>query len=254
MDDIRPHLEAFWHEYGGRIVGFFLVLVIGWSVLRRLVGSMKEGLARTKVDATVASFLTNTVQAALVIVIVFILLQLAGVQAGSLLTLVGAIGVAVALALQGSLANFASGLLLLSFRLVRVGDLIEIGDVRGRVTDLLPFHTVLVTADNQRVTLPNSMLTGSAVRNHSTLATRRAQWTLSLTPRDNLSIVKDALRARLLDDPRIIRETPPLFFVQDWTDDKRTLLLQAWTKTSDYQAVQQELLEELGAALEATRR
>ena len=176
-----------------------------------------------------------------------------GVETASLLALVGAAGLAIALSLQGSLANFASGLLILSFRTVRVGDFAEIGEIRGRVDELLPFHIVLVTLDNQRITVPNTALTGGPVRNHSALPLRRAQWTLPLTPQMDLPRVKDALRARLLADARILPEPVPQLYVQDWSSDKRVLAVNAWTQTGNYQAVQQELLESLGLALEGSR-
>src|SRR5262249_58081401 len=113
----------------------------------------------------------------------------------SLLALLGAAGLAVALSLQGALANFASGLVLLAFRMVRLGDQIEVGDVRGRVREMLPFHVVLETADNQRITVPNTLLTNGPVRNHSALPDRRVQWTLPVSGRADLAAARAALRA-----------------------------------------------------------
>src|SRR5262249_22096275 len=176
------------------------------------------------------------------------------VQTASLLTLLGACALAIALSLQGSLANFASGLLILSFRMVRVGDLIEIGDVRGRATELLPFHVVLVTLDNQRITVPNTSLTNGPVRNHTALLIRRASWTLPLLPQDDLPAVKQALLIKLQGDPRILREPAPQMYVQEWAADKRVLAINAWTNTADYQAVQLETLEGLGQALDELRK
>jgi small conductance mechanosensitive channel len=161
---------------------------------------------------------------------------------------------AVSLALQGSLANFASGLVVLSFRIVRVGDLIETGDIKGRVVELLPFHAVLVTADNQRVTVPNTILTSSSVRNHTSLPTRRAEWNLQLSSQDDLAAVKEALRARLTSDARILTDPAPHFYVKEWTEDKRMLVVSAWTATADHSTVQQDLLEVLGRAVQQLRQ
>jgi small conductance mechanosensitive channel len=160
----------------------------------------------------------------------------------------------VALSLQNSLANFAAGLLVLSFRIVRVGDLIELGDVRGRVSEMLPFHIVVISADNQRITVPNTLLMGGAVRNLSMLPQRRVQWALTLTAHDDLAAAKEVLRTRLQAEPRILPEPPPQLFVQEWGDDKRVLAVQAWTATADQPAVQQDLLEVLGTTLEQWRR
>jgi small conductance mechanosensitive channel len=254
VDDLWRELCDTARDYAGHLIGAALLLLVGWFALRLMVGPFRRLLERSRLDPSAASFLANSARTAILVVIVLGVLQQLGVQTASLLTLLGTAGVAIALSLQGSLANFASGLILLSFRMVRVGDLVEVGDVRGRITDMLPFHVVLVTADNQRVTLPNSTLTGGPVRNHSAQPTRRVQWTLPLTERDDLTTIKEALRAKLLANKRILRDEPVTMFLQDWSDDKQTLVVQAWTQTADFQAVQQELLEELGATLAGTRK
>jgi small conductance mechanosensitive channel len=253
MDALWQALVARVDEYGGRVVGVVLIVAVGWLAIRILAGMMRRVLDRGRIDPSVGSFLLNSLRTALLVVIVLGVLQQLGVATTSLLTLLGATGLAVALSLQGSLANFASGLILLSFRIVRVGDQIEVGDVRGRVTEILPFHIVLVTADNQRITVPNTQLTSSPVRNHTYLATRRVQWTLPLTPTDDVEAIKAALRSRLQADPRILPEPAPDLYVQEWTPDKRTLAVLAWTATTDYQAVQQEMLESLGLRLQEFR-
>src|SRR5205814_5593990 len=125
-----------------------------------------------------------------------------------------------------------AGLIVVAFRMVRVGDTIEMGDVRGEVKELLPFHVVLVTVDNQRVTLPNTMLTSSAVRNHSALPMRRAQWTLSLKAGDNLPALKESILAGLRTDSRILSEPAAQVHLQEWTDDKRAVLVSAWTPSA----------------------
>ena len=239
--------------YVGRLLGALLILGVGWLAVHYLTRPFRRLLERSRMDPSVASFLANSARTALVVVILRGVLEQLGVETTSLLTLLGATGLAIALSLQGSLANFASGLLVLAFRTVRVGDLIEAGDVRGRVTDLLPFHTVVVTPDNQRITLPNTVLTNAPVRNHSTLPIRRVQWLLPLTPRDDLAAVKRTLEARLRADGRILAEPGPHLFVQEWTEDKRVLAVEAWTATADYLPVQQELLEALGLRLQELR-
>jgi small conductance mechanosensitive channel len=202
----------------------------------------------------VASFLVNTARTLLMFAVLLGVLNQLGVETASLLTLLGAVALAVALSLQGSLANFASGLVVLAFRIVRVGDLIETGDIRGRVVELKTFHTVLVTADNQRVTVPNTILTTAAVRNHSALPIRRVEWTLPVAASVDFPGTKGALHARLGSDPRILPDPPPQIFVKEWADDKRLLTILAWTDTAHAISVQQELLEALGLSLDQFRR
>jgi len=240
-------------EYSLRLAGAVLILLLGWMATRLLVGPLRRLLAHSRFDASLASFLVNSVRTAILLVVLLAVLQQFGLETTSLLTLLGTAGLAVALSLQGSLANFASGVMLLAFRTVRIGDWIEVGDVRGRVSEMLPFHIVVETLDNQRITVPNTLLTNGPVRNHSYLVARRVQWTLPISAGDDLDAIKAALRSRLQTDARIHEEPPPQIFVQEWATDKRTLAVTAWTATADYLAVQQELLEELGKSVEASR-
>jgi small conductance mechanosensitive channel len=254
-------MEALWQafpatatDYVGRVVGALLILAVGVLAERLLSARVRPLLERHRFDPLVASFLANSLRAAILAAVVIGVLQQLGVQTASLLALLGAAGLAVGLSLQNSLANFASGLLVLAFRTVRIGDLIEVGDVRGRVVEMLPFHIVVVSADNQRITLPNTLLTGGPVHNHSALPTRRAQWTLPLAATDDLEAVKAALRERLRADHRVLPEPPPDVYVQVWGEQQRTLMAEAWTATADHAAAQQELLEALGLRLEELRR
>jgi small conductance mechanosensitive channel len=248
------NIPSWVREYSLRLAGSVLILLLGWIAMRLLVGPLRRLLARSRLDVSVASFLVNTVRTAILVVILLAVLQQFGLETTSLLTLLGTAGLAVALSLQGSLANFASGLVLLAFRTVRVGDWIEVGDVRGRVSEMLPFHIVLETQDNQRITLPNTLLTNGPVRNNTYLPSRRVQWTLPVSAGDDLDAVKAALRTCLGGAARIHKEPPPQIYVQEWTADRRTLVVTAWTATADYLDVQQEMLEELGKSMEAVRK
>lgn len=241
-------------EFAGHLLGAVAIGAAGWLALRFLRAPFRGALERSRIDPAVASFLANSLRTALLVVVILGVLQQFGVTTASLLTLLGAAGLAIALSLQTSLANFASGLLLLSFRLVRVGDVIEVGELRGEVTELLPFHVVLVGADNLRIVVPNSLLTNGPVRNHSALPTRRVQWLLPLSASDDLEAIKSAVRARLAAEPRILPEPPPHLYLQDWTADKRTLAVAAWTARGDFLTVQQDLLEGLAEVVERTRR
>ncbi len=253
MFDWWQNIPPWLREYGVRLAGAVLILLLGWVANRLLVGPLARLLSRSRLDVSVASFLVNSVRTAILLVVLLAVLQQFGMETTSLLTLLGTAGLAVALSLQGSLANFASGLLLLTFRTVRIGDSIEVGDVRGRVREMLPFHIVLETPDNQRISVPNTLLTSAPVRNNTFLPARRVQWTLPVSGRDDLDAVKAALRTCLQAQPRIHTEPAPQIYMQEWTADKRTLVVTAWAATSDYVAVQQEMLEQLGQSLESVR-
>ncbi len=249
--------EVFWvsvYPWLWNGFGAVLILVVGLLVLRYLMPPLRRGLERSRMEPSLVSFLTNSVRGILLVVIGIGILQRLGVPTGSLLTVLAAAGLAVALSLQNTLANFTAGLVLLSFRLLRVGDLIETGTIRGRVAEIFPFHVVLITSDNQVVTVPNTQLMAASFRNASTLPTLRVQWTLAVCASDDLKSLREKLRERLLADPRIHREPPPRVLVQEWSDDKRLLAIQAWTSAAEAPLVQEELLEPLGLALETLRQ
>jgi small conductance mechanosensitive channel len=250
VDEFWNTIRAHSLELSERVAAAVFILLLGWLAGRILVGPLGRLLGRSRLDPSVASFLVSTTRSILLLVVLAAALQQLGVQTASLLTLLGTAGLAVALSLQGSLANFAAGLLVLSFRIVRVGDLVEVGDVRGRVSEMLPFHVVIDTSDNQRVTVPNTLLTTNPVRNNSRLPTRRARWALSVAAGRDLEAVKQALRDRLRAEPRVRPEPPLEVVVRDWAEDRRTLEVSAWVATEDYAAVQAELLEDLGRCRE----
>jgi small conductance mechanosensitive channel len=254
-------MDEFWQElrhradlYGGRVVGAVVILAVGFLALRYLATPLRRLLERGRLELSTVSFVANSVRALLIAVIVVGILQQLGIETTSLLTVLAAGGLALALALQNTMVNFAAGLVLLSFRMVRVGDLIEAGGLRGRVVEILPFHVVLLADDNEVATVPNSLLTGNGFRNYSARPEHRVQWSLALRPGDDLTGAKTALAGRLLADARVLRQPPPRAFVQEWADDKRVLAVQAWVATADQQPVREELLEALGLTLEGLRR
>jgi small conductance mechanosensitive channel len=253
-------MDAFWQElrrfaelYAGRVVGAAAILAVGLLALRYLVGPLRRLMERGRVEPSTASFVANSLRGLLLIVIVIGVLQQLGVETTSLLTVLVTGGIAIALSLQGALTNFTAGLILLSFRMLRVGDLIEAGTMRGRVLEILPFHVLLLGESNQTVSVPNSVLTGNGFVNHTARSTRRVQWSLPVRPGDDLPAAKAALCDRLRADARVLTDPPPRAFVQEWGDDRRVLAVQAWAATADHQAVQDELLEALGLALEKLR-
>jgi small conductance mechanosensitive channel len=254
MDEVWRHFADQAENYAGRLVGAIVILVVGWYVLRLLLGPLQRLLERSRFDPSMASFLTSSVRAAILLVMFLAVLQQLGVQTASLLTLMGAVGIAIGLALQNALANFASGLIVLSFRMVRLGDQIEVGDFRGQVIEMLPFHIVLITADNQRITLPNTMLTNGPIRNNSTMPIRRVQWSLPVSVSTDLSRARESLLACLQADQRVLSEPAPQVYVQEGGLDKLLLAVVAWTTTESYVKVQTEMLEQLWKSLEPVRQ
>jgi small conductance mechanosensitive channel len=254
VDGLWLELRTWLSANAGHLAGAAVILVVGVLALRYLIAPFRRLLERSRMEPSGASFLANTARGLLLVVVVLGVLQQLGVETASLLTILAAAGLAIALSLQNTLSNFTAGLLVLAFRMARVGDVIEVGGLRGRVSDLFPFHVVLITDDNQVVTVPNSLLTGSGVRNFTALPRRRAQWSLPLPAGVDLAAAKVALLGRLRADPRVLAEPVPRAFVQEWGADRVVLAVQAWTSAADNPAVQDEMLEVLGQTVVALGR
>jgi small conductance mechanosensitive channel len=253
MSELWQKVEANLPAWGERALAVGLILVAGWFFARYLIGFLYRGLVRMGVSPGAVSFLANTVRAMLICAVILSVLQQVGVETTSMLALLGAGGAALFLSLQGFMVHFAAGLVLLGERLMRLGDTIEVGDVRGRVVEMQTFHVIVETAERVRVSVPNGTLMNNLFRNHSALPTRRVQWLLPLPASTDLAAVKEALTARLRQDPRVLKEPPPALFLREWAADKVTLAVQAWTATPDALSVQDELLESLGKVVEGLK-
>jgi small conductance mechanosensitive channel len=243
-EKLQPHLQT----TVGHLIAVAAILLLGWLFYRYCIHSLQRAFVRLGASAAVLSFLFNTVRVLLLCAVVLSVLRQFGVETTSLVALLGVGGAALLLSLQGFMANFAAGLVLLGERLIHLGDTIEVGDVRGSVVEMQTLHVIVETPERIRVAIPNSVLINGPFRNHSALTTRRVQWLLPVPAEIDLGPLKDALLAVLLADARISREPPPVLFVRDWAMDKQTLAVQAWTAARDAQEVQDQLLEPLGKA------
>jgi small conductance mechanosensitive channel len=232
------------------VAAILIILVVGWLCSRYLISPFQAVLQRLGLAAVSVSFLINTIRVLLLVTVFLAILQQLGVVTTSLIALLGAGGAALVISLNNTMANFAAGLILLGNRMVRLGDTIEVGDVRGQVVELLPFHVVVRTGDHVQITLPNSLLINGPLRNHTALPTRRVQWSLPIPPSLDLAVVRETLRARLRADDRILAEPAPALFVQDWSPERRLVVVQAWTATANAAAVQEQMLEELGKVVQ----
>jgi small conductance mechanosensitive channel len=250
MSDYWDKIQANLPLWSARLAAVVVLLLAGWLFDRLFIRSLHRLLVRTGVAAGAVSFLFNTARAVLLCAVVLAVLQQLGVETTSVVAVLGVAGAALALSLQGFMGNFAAGLVLLSERMLRLGDVIEVGDVRGWVVEIQTLHVVVETAEHVRVTLPNTLLVNGPFRNHSTLPTRRVQWLLPVPLGIDLGPIKEDLTAALLTDARVQREPAPTVFVRDWTLDKQTLAVQAWTASANAQDVQDQLLEALGKAVE----
>jgi small conductance mechanosensitive channel len=237
-------------EYGLKVLGAILIFLIGRYVAKLLSGLLVRVLTKAKVDPTLVPFIENLSYVAMLVFVIVAALGQAGVQTASVIAVLGAAGLAVGLALQGSLANFASGVLLLVFKPFRVGDFVEIGSVKGTVSAIHIFNTVLNSVDNVRIIVPNSAVTGGNILNYTVNGTRRVDLVVSVSYEDDLRKARRVIEGVLAAEARILAEPAPVVAVNEMASSSINFVVRPWVKTTDYWKVYWDLTEKLKIAID----
>lgn len=220
-------------EYSGKLTLALITMLIGWWLISKLIHSVGRLLNLRQVDRALSSFICSLVGIVLKVLLLVSVASMVGVETTSFIAVIGAAGLAIGLALQGSLANFAGGVLIMFFRPFRAGDWIEAQGVSGSVDSIQIFHTTLKTADNKVVIVPNGSLSNGHITNYSRESTRRVDINLGI---DYSSDIKHA-REVLLDiakDPRVRQDPAPVVFVTGLGDSAINLSLRIWVATPDF--------------------
>jgi small conductance mechanosensitive channel len=226
------------------------IMIVGWVAARFLRRATSKGLRRSYVEPTLASFLGNIVYALVLAFAVVATLNKVGVQTTSLVALIGAAGLAIGLALQGSLSNFAAGIMIIIFRHFRVGDVIETGVINGTVESLDIFNTVIITADNQKVIVPNSKLTQDAVINFSARSTRRISINLQVAQEADVMAALRVLREAIAAQPGVLHEQEVIVGIQRLLPGATEIALRCWCESARYLEVYYALMERIKTALD----
>lgn len=231
--------------YGLKLIFAILIFFIGKMIAKILVATIARAMEAKGVDQTVAQFVRNILYYALFFMICIAALAQLGVQTASFVAVVGAAGLAVGLALQGSLANFASGVLLILFRPMKVGDFVEAGGATGVVNDISIFSTTLLTSDNKTIIVSNSSIMGGNITNYSTQSERRVDLVVGVGYGANLDQVKKELQGLVDADARILTDKAVTIAVSELADSSVNLVLRPWVKKEDYWAVYFDLTENI---------
>ena len=222
---------------GGRIIGAILIFVIG----RILISFIKKLLARVlesrKIDLGVQTFVKSMTNILLTILLAVAVVGKLGVDTTSFAALLASAGVAVGMALSGNLSNFAGGLIVLLLRPYKVGDWIESQGVSGAVRSIQIFHTVLTTADNKVIYIPNGALSSGTVINYSREETRRVDWTVGVEYGENMEKVEEVVQKILAADPRILKDPAPFIALGALDASSVNVTIRVWVKNSDYWGV-----------------
>ena len=220
-------------EYGSRFLLAVVTLAIGWWLINVLTHRVGRLLALRNADLALQHFITSLANIALKVMLVVNVASMIGVATTSFVAAIGAATLAIGLALQGSLANFAGGVLILLFRPFRIGDWIEAQGTSGTVDSIQIFHTVLRTGDNKTVIVPNGILSNGIITNTNRQPTRKVVFDVGVDYEADLQKAREVL-LELAKDPRVLADPAPAAVVSTLGDSSITVSLRVWTKTSDY--------------------
>ncbi|PXA04291.1 mechanosensitive ion channel protein [Coraliomargarita sinensis] len=232
MEDIDKIVDAI-ASYGMKVLFAIIILVAGLWVARKLRGLFKSALEKKEIDATLVGFFSSLLYGALVIFVVIAAIDKLGVQTTSFVAVLGAAGLAVGLALQGSLSNFASGVLLIIFKPFVAGNFVKIGGELGTVVQVGILQTELKSPDNIKIIMPNSQVMSGAITNFSAHDTRRADMVIGVSYSDDLSKVMDVLQDMISKDERVLEEPAPFIGVSELADSSINFVVRPWVKSSD---------------------
>lgn len=224
-------------DLGIKIATALAIFLIGKFLIKILVRGISRVMQKQDVDKTLETFICNLVRMSLMVVVVIAAIGAMGVETTSFIAIFGAAGLAVGLALQGSLSNFASGVLIILFRPYRVGDYIEAAGIVGSVEQVQILTTILKTGDNKQIIVPNSQIMDSIITNYSANDTRRVDMVVGVSYDDDLDKVRKTLEELLAADERILLEPAPLIAVSELADSSVNFIVRLWVKSADYSGV-----------------
>lgn len=237
--------------YSVKILAALLILVIGKWLARRITNVITRLMEKNKVDITLVRFLDSIMYYSFMVMVVIAAAGQLGINTTSFLTIVGAAGLAIGLALKDSLSNFASGVMLVLFRPYRVNDYVDIGGVAGNVVSISLFTTELNTVDNQKVIVPNASITSNVITNVTANPTRRVDLVIGIGYNDDIKKAKEVIQGVLAEEKRILPEPAPLIAVSELADSSVNFVVRPWVKTGDYWGVYFALHENIKLALDA---
>ena len=232
-------------DFGLRVLYAVLIIVIGRWVVKLLLKIIKAALEKTTVEETVRIFAVNLLNTLLMVIIFIAAINQLGIETTSIIAMLGAAGLAIGLSLQGSLANFAAGILIVIFKPYKVGDYIEAGSAAGTVLDIQIFSTVLKTPDNKIVIVPNGIIMKDSVINYTDQATRRVDIVASCGYEDDIDKVKEILKDILNQEDRILAEPEPRIAVSELADNSVNFIVRPWVNSSDVLSVKYSILEQI---------
>jgi small conductance mechanosensitive channel len=239
------------NTYGFKILAAIVILIVGRIAVGIVTGVVQRLMVRHQADVTLTRFVASLTKITLMTFVVIAAIRALGVETTSFVAVIGAAGLAIGLALQGTLANFAAGVMLIIFKPFKAGDYIEGGGASGTVDAVQIFNTVLKTPDNKMVIIPNSKVTGDNITNYSAMAQRRIDLVFGIGYDDDIRKAKATLARILGEDDRVLKDPAPTVAVLELGDSSINFVVRPWVKTSDYWAVYFDITEKVKLTFDA---
>ena len=230
-------------EWGLKIVSFLLVIIIGMWIAKMITGGVVKLMEKKGVDHTLTSFLASLLSVALKAFVIIAALEKLNVKTASFIAILGAAGLAIGLALQGSLANFAAGVLMIIFKPFKVGDVVDAGGTMGSVLEIGIFTTIMKSPDNKKMIVPNAQVMGGTITNVNTFGTRRVDLTAGIGYSDDIDKAREVLNGIIAADERVLKDPAPTVAVVELADSSVNFVVRPWTSAADYWAVYFEMTE-----------
>ena len=233
------------------LIAAILIYIVGKWLAGIISTVIEKLMLKGKVDASLAGFTKNIIKAVILIFAIIAAVGRLGVQTTSLIAIIGAAGLAIGLSLQGTLSNFAAGVMLILFKPFKVGDFIEGGGVLGTVKEIQIFNTILSSPGNRKIILPNSKVSGDTITNFTAIDSRRIDMTFGISYADDMKKARDVLTEVVTSDSRVLKTPAPVVAVSELGDSSVNLVCRPWVKPADYWAVYFDVTEKGKEALEA---
>lgn len=237
LEEIQANWLPLLIEHGKHIAFALITLAVGWWLIDRIITGLGQFMHKRHADPMVNGFLSSLLSALLRVLLLLSVAGMIGIETTSFIALIGAAGLAVGLALQGSLGNFAGGVLILFLRPFRAGDYIEAQGIGGTVESIMIFHTILRTADNKTIILPNGSLSNGTITNYSSKPTRRVDINVGIDYADDIKHARSILLALAAADERVLKDPEAVVYLTSLGDNSVNLSLRMWTNTADYWGV-----------------
>ncbi len=249
--DIQKMTDTYVIPWAINIALAIAIFIVGKIVVNILTNVLRKLLGKSKMDEILVNFISSIFRAVLLLFVVIAALDQLGVDTTSLIALLGAAGLAVGLALQNSLQNFAAGVMLIVFRPFKAGDFVEAGGVSGVVESIGIFSSIFRTGDNREVIIPNGAIYGGTIINYSARETRRIDMVFGIGYDDDIKQAKELLQEIVTSDDRVLSDPAPVIAVGELADSSVNFIVRPWVKTGDYWAVFWDLTEKVKLEFDA---